>query len=66
MVPSGVSTTTAWVVHGYHSTGLSRSARGRMLRPGLSSSQVRSQLMEPQSRTWSLVAVPAMATALRW
>src|SRR5215218_5502685 len=63
MVPSGVSTTTAWVVHGYHSTGLSRSALGRMLRPGLSSSQVRSQLMDPQSRTWSLVAVPAMATS---
>jgi predicted DNA-binding transcriptional regulator AlpA len=30
------------------------------------SKQVRSQLMDPQSRTWSLVAVPAMATTLRW
>ena len=40
--------------------------RARMPRPGLSSNQVRSQLIDPQSRTWGWVAVPAMATALRW
>src|SRR5580700_1104946 len=53
--PSGVSTSTQWVEARYHSGGSSFCARDRMVRPGSSTSHVRSQLMAPQSRILTVV-----------
>src|SRR5580704_6850792 len=54
--PSGVSTSTQWVVALYHSGGSCFCVRDRMVRPGLSRSHVRSMLMAPQSRILTVVS----------
>src|SRR5580700_867117 len=53
--PPGVSTSTQWVEARYHSGGRSFSARERIVRPGSSTSHVRSQLMAPQLRILTVV-----------
>src|SRR5579864_1171861 len=53
--PSGVSTSTQWVVGLYHSGGSSFCVRDLMVRPGLSRSHVRSMLIAPQSRILTVV-----------
>src|ERR1700712_3703085 len=61
MEPSGGATTRRWVDAVAHSVGSSRCWRGRIDRPGLSSSHVRSAVIAPQSRMLTLMSPLATA-----